>query len=393
VVEPVFELVRPKVIVEIGSDQGYNTKCLLDFCRRADATLHVVDPAPGYDASEWRREHGERFVFHEDLSLNALPRIEAFDAVLIDGDHNWYTVFNELKLIERLCEERSQDFPLVLLHDIGWPYGRRDLYYDPDTIPQEYRKPHEKKGMMPGVPGLVEEGGMNRHLWNAVQEGEPREGVLTAVEDFLGETSKRLELITAPGINGLGILVPSRLKEQNAEFGRILENLNFSPFVERYIGGVEWARQFLEIRRQGQVRELNEQIREARRILKDERRKVREVNEGLRKTQKELAKTQKELAKTQKELAKTRQKARHDVAKLTRWMEEMEDGVSTLLNSWQWKAGRAFGELYRKASRKPAESAVGVHLEDILRRFQAWREDHERSPDDVATEDEHKPEA
>ena len=188
---------------------------------------------------------------------------------------------------------------------------------------------------------------MNRHLWNAVQEGEPREGVLTAVEDLLGEPPHRLELITAPGINGLGILVPSRLKEQNAEFARILENLNFSPFVERYIGGVEWARQFLEIRRQGQVRELNEQIRHAR----------------------------------------------HDVAKLTRWMEEMEDGVSALLNSRQWKAGRAFGELYRKASRKPAESAVDEHQKDILRRFQAWREDHERSPDDVATEDEHKPEA
>jgi hypothetical protein len=348
VIKPVFELVRPEVIVEIGSDQGDNTKNLLGFCEKTGAKLHVVDPAPGYDASEWRREHGEHFVFHEDLSLNALPRIEAFDAVLIDGDHNWYTVFNELKLIERLCEERSQGFPLVLLHDIGWPYGRRDLYYDPDTIPQEYRKPHEKKGMMPGVPGLVEAGGMNRHLWNAVQEGEPREGVLTAVEDFLGETSNRLELITAPGINGLGILVPSRLKEQNAEFARILENLNFSPFVERYIEGIEWARQFLEIRRQGQVRELNEQIRHAR----------------------------------------------HDVAKLTRWMEEMEDGVSALLNSRQWKAGRAFGELYRKASRKkPAESAVDEHQKDILRRFQAWREDHERSPDDVATEDEHKPEA
>jgi hypothetical protein len=385
VIKPVFELVRPEVIVEIGSDQGDNTKNLLGFCEKTGAKLHVVDPAPGYDASEWRREHGEHFVFHEDLSLNALPRIEAFDAVLIDGDHNWYTVFNELKLIERLCEERSQGFPLVLLHDIGWPYGRRDLYYDPDTIPQEYRKPHEKKGMMPGVPSLVEAGGMNRHLWNAVQEGEPREGVLTAVEDFLGETSNRLELITAPGINGLGILVPSRLKEQNAEFARILENLNFSPFVERYIEGIEWARQFLEIRRQGQVRELNKQIREARQILKDERQKVREVNESLRKTQKEL-----------EELAKTRQKARHarhDIAKLTRWMEEMEDGVSALLNSRQWKAGRVFGELYRKASRKPAESAVEEHQKDILRRFQARREDHERSPDDVATEDEHKPEA
>nr|MDQ5827869.1 class I SAM-dependent methyltransferase [Chloroflexota bacterium] len=78
VIKPVFELVRPEVIVEIGSDQGDNTKNLLGFCEKTGAKLHVVDPAPGYDASEWRREHGEHFVFHEDLSLNALPRIEAF---------------------------------------------------------------------------------------------------------------------------------------------------------------------------------------------------------------------------------------------------------------------------------------------------------------------------
>ena len=112
VIEPVFELVRPEVIVEIGSDQGYNTKCLLDFCEKTGATLHVIDPAPGYDASEWQREHGERLVFHEDLSLNALPQIEGFDAMLIDGDHNWYTVYNELKLIERLWGRDLKISPL-----------------------------------------------------------------------------------------------------------------------------------------------------------------------------------------------------------------------------------------------------------------------------------------
>lgn len=356
VVGPIFEIVRPEVIVEIGSDQGYNTKNLLGFCEKTGATLHVIDPALGYDAAEWQREHGEHLIFHDDLSLNALPQIEGFDAVLIDGDHNWYTVFNELKLIERLCEERSREFPLVMLHDICWPYGRRDLYYDPETIPEEYRKPHERKGMLPGVTGLVEEGGMNRHLYNAIREGEPREGVLTAVEDFLGQTSNRLELLTAPGINGLGILVPSRLKEENVELARFVENLEFSPFVERYIAMVEWDRQSLEIRRQGEVRELNEQLRQTRQRLTKERQKVRDLRKVLA-------------------------RARQDVAKLSRWMEEMEQGVSVLLNSQQWKASRAIGALYRRASRKPAESAVEEHLKAVLRQFHAWSRDHERSPD------------
>ena len=132
--------------------------------------------------------------------------------MLIDGDHNWYTVFNELKTVERLCAERSQDFPLVLLHDIGWPYGRRDLYYDPKSIPEEHRKPYDKKGMLPSVPDLVEEGGMNRHLNNAVREHEPKDGVLTAIEDFLGASQYALDLLELPGVHGLGILAPEPLK-------------------------------------------------------------------------------------------------------------------------------------------------------------------------------------
>ena len=90
--------------MEVGSDQGVNTANLLEFCRQTGATLHVIDPAPGYDVSKWQSEYGDCLVFHKELSLNALPSIENFDVVLIDGDHNWYTVFNELKTLERLCD-------------------------------------------------------------------------------------------------------------------------------------------------------------------------------------------------------------------------------------------------------------------------------------------------
>lgn len=198
VIEPVIEVLRPESIVEVGSDAGGNTKNLLEFCRRSGATLHVVDPLPKYDVDEWREHYRERLVFHKDLSLDALPRIDGFDLVLIDGDHNWYTVFNELKAIEKRCENLSIPFPLVMLHDIGWPYGRRDLYYDPATIPAEHRKPYEKKGLRPGLVGLAEKGGLNPHLCNATHENEPRGGVLTAIEDFLKQTEHDLDLLKVP---------------------------------------------------------------------------------------------------------------------------------------------------------------------------------------------------
>ena len=111
----------------------------------------------------------------------------------------------------------------------GWPYGRRDTYYDPDSIPEEHRKPYEMKGMLPGVPDLVEEGGINRHLNNALREHEPNGGVLTAVEDFLRASHYELDLLELPGIHGLGILTPTPLKKQNADLARLLGKLDFPP--------------------------------------------------------------------------------------------------------------------------------------------------------------------
>jgi hypothetical protein len=351
VIEPVLDAVRPGVIVEIGSDQGGNTENLLGFCRRTGATLHVIDPAPGYDAAEWQREHAGRLVFHKDLSLNVLPQIEAFDAVLIDGDHNWYTVFHELKIIEDLCDGRSREFPMVMLHDAGWPYGRRDLYYDPDTIPEEHRKPHEKKGMLPGVPNLVEEGGLNQHLHNALLENEPRSGVLTAIEDFLGETDHRLDLTRLPGIHGLAILVPTRLREENTELGSLLENLRFLPFISGYVEAVEKAR-------------LDDQIRQQEERV-NHRQRLEEESRALRETRQELKEARREL----------RESPIEEVARLARWLEEMSEGTSALLRSRQWKIGQALGELHRKALRRPENPTPADHLQEVIGQFRAWQED------------------
>ncbi len=133
------------------------------------------------------------------------------------------------------------------MHDVGWPYGRRDGYYNPDSIPDEYLKPHEKKGMRPGSAELVEEGGLNWNLDNAISENGPRNGVLTAVEDFLEETEQEIELVQVPGLHGLGILVPLRLKKQNEKLAEFLEVLDLHPTVSRYIELIEGARLEAEI--------------------------------------------------------------------------------------------------------------------------------------------------
>jgi Methyltransferase domain len=298
IIGPVLEALQPETLVEIGSDQGFNTRKLLEFCQQHDAKLHVIDPRPQYDVAAWQEQYGEHLVFHKALSLDALPTIERFDAVLIDGDHNWYTVFNELKLIEERCKNSSQHFPLVMLHDIGWPYGRRDLYYDPETIPEEYRKPYRESGLRPGSAELVEDGGLNRNFANAVSENDPRNGVLTAVEDFLEETEQTIELMQLPGLHGLGILAPSHLKERNAELVEFLGVLDLPPTVARYIELIEEARLEEEIGR----REHNARFTKLETMLESEKAQLKSEKAQLESEKAQLESEKKALQTQNEEL-------------------------------------------------------------------------------------------
>ena len=279
VIEPVVEILQPEVIVEVGSSAGGNTSNILEYCRRSGAKLHVIDPAPKYEVSDWQERHGGHLIFHEDLSLNALPRIEGFDVVLIDGDHNWYTVYNELRVIEERCEELSRPFPLVMLHDVGWPYGRRDMYYGPQTIPDEYRKPYARKGMHPESRELLDEGGSNTRLNNALLDNEPRSGVLTAVEDFMEATEQKLDLLKIPGINGLGILVPSKLKERNESLSEFLSTLGFPEAAVRHVELVERLRVDAQARMKEAKRQQKKASEQLRRLRRETRRLRREVED------------------------------------------------------------------------------------------------------------------
>lgn len=95
----------------------------------------------------------------------------------------------------------------ILLHDVIWPYARRDMYYQPETIPAEYRHPHAKQGIRYGKSALSADGGFNPDLCNASHEGGPRNGVLTAIEDFLKEYGDGYYFFSIEKEYGLGFLV------------------------------------------------------------------------------------------------------------------------------------------------------------------------------------------
>jgi hypothetical protein len=193
----------------------------------SDTRIWSIDPDPQPALQRMAEEH-ERLELVRKTSLDSLAELPAADAVIVDGDHNYYTVSQELKLIA----ERAADgpMPLILCHDVCWPHARRDSYYAIEQIPQESRQPTVEGGYVyPGDPGLRSGGLIYRRP--ATTEGGPRNGVLTAVEDFL-DGRDELEFALVSAFFGLGVLWP-RTASYNDSLADLLAPWDRNPLIAR----------------------------------------------------------------------------------------------------------------------------------------------------------------
>ena len=183
---------------------------LADYAETVGGHLTSIDPAPHPDFVEWARQ--SPVVTHVAApSLEAVGALRDVDAWIIDGDHNYYTVYHELKAADAASSRDAKPL-LVFLHDVSWPTARRDMYYAPDRIPAEFRHAYEHGAgavldRTDLVPGQGFRGDANWAMAN--QSGGPRNGVLTAVEDFIAEASATGRVFAwahIPAVFGLGVL-------------------------------------------------------------------------------------------------------------------------------------------------------------------------------------------
>jgi hypothetical protein len=223
-----LDAVQAHSVVEVGAFMGELTRLLL---RRADATgggVVAIDVAPHADLEALEPAH-ETLELIREMSFTALRRIPLGDAIILDGDHNYYTVSEELRIVAERARDEGRRLPLVLVHDVGWPHGRRDDYYVPDRIPAEHRQPLADAGLFPGDPG-TRHGGIPCDN-PAAQEGGPRNGVLTAVEDFLS-THQDLRLAIVPAFFGLGVIWDTT-SPYDADVARVLSTWDRNPLLQR----------------------------------------------------------------------------------------------------------------------------------------------------------------
>ncbi len=237
IIRPVLELADARHIVEIGIGEGKNTENILQFCKKHGGFLHAIDPSPSTALTQWEIEYAEIFEFQSKKSLDALPLLSSCDAVLIDGDHNWYTVYHELLLLQKKIGQSGFP-PVMFLHDTGWPYAHRDLYYDPSDIPPAYRKPYAKKGVrLDGALGKI-----NPSHCNAIEEGGSQNGVHAAVEDFMKKSEQEMLCIHIPGFHGLTIIVSKQLLAKNTRLKDFCMSLKCTGNYLAYMESLEMDR-------------------------------------------------------------------------------------------------------------------------------------------------------
>ena len=197
-------------IAEIGAEYGGMTTILADYAEENDGHLFSIDPDPKPEFLDWVNAH-ESVTHIAKPSLAAFPELHDIDLWTVDGDHNWFTVYHELKAIEAACGRDNKPL-FAILHDVCWPAGHRDMYYAPDAIPQEYRHDYcMDGGARPGQSELVREQGMRGmgHFGWALHEGGERNGVKCAVVDFINAAEAgghQLAYAEIPAVFGLGIL-------------------------------------------------------------------------------------------------------------------------------------------------------------------------------------------
>jgi hypothetical protein len=224
-----LEAAGARSVIEVGAYAGDLTRLLLLWAEASGARITAIDPSPQPELEQLAHQRSELKLVRA-RSLDALEQVPLADAIVLDGDHNYYTVTEELLRIDARARTTGARFPLMLTHDVRWPHGRRDDYYDPDQIPLEHRQPiAPESGLYPGVPD-TRPGGLPYH-WPAAHEGGPRNGVLTAIEDFIADRTE-LRLAIVPAFFGLAVVYPGDSAYAH-ELARLLEPWDRNPLLER----------------------------------------------------------------------------------------------------------------------------------------------------------------
>ena len=245
-IEPLLAGLASRTIAEVGAGHGRLTARILRAATRADMTIHAIEPEPTAELLRLARTD-PRVEVHATHGADALGRIGAVDLVLLDGDPNWSTTRAELDVVVARSREAGVPAPVIVVHNVHWPFGRRDGYHAADRPAASLRRPSAQAGLIPGRSRPADDG-VRLVPFVALDEGGERNGVLTAVDDFLADDRGRWELVDLPGYGGTAVLADTARLQYDPQLRAVLATLRSPDAVRRAARRAEAGRIDAELR-------------------------------------------------------------------------------------------------------------------------------------------------
>ena len=235
------------IVITGGLDEK-TLSLIREYCNDNNASYNLID-----------------FKKHESI-LGVLPNFKNYSAIFLNDDANWYTVYNELKIIKNNAEV----FPLVFICNNNFPNKRRDAYNNPNIIPNEFRQEFSDYVVYQDI--IINDG-----VFHANFENSSKNGVLTAIEDFLKENNS-VDMMDIKLLNNMSILyakdsisqirinklseeiVGHEIKQEN-----LVENNNISNYISNF--GI-----FDNV---DEIGKIKEELSENKKVINDYKNKIK----------------------------------------------------------------------------------------------------------------------
>ena len=213
-----------------------------------------------------------------DNTLKVLPNLREFDAIFLDDDPNWYTTYNELKIIK----QNNEEFPLVFICNNIFPHKYRDSYSNPELIPDEFRNEFSKELSLNNNIKIRDE------YYHAIEDNTAKNGVFTAINDFLAKNPS-VGIMNIKFLNGITILYPknsisqirlSALSEEIDNYSLNTDNLSDS-MIENQILSNYILNYNISDEEFSTIDEIKSELDEKEKIINDYEEKVKFHDEEL----------------------------------------------------------------------------------------------------------------
>jgi len=112
---PIIQAVNGDYIVELGFNSDITTRNILDYCCDNDGHMTIVDSSHKFAIDKFKVEYRNKFEICTDPILNRLALLKDYDVILINVDHN-SILYKELKIIEKSFHYNN--LPIIFLHKI-----------------------------------------------------------------------------------------------------------------------------------------------------------------------------------------------------------------------------------------------------------------------------------